>query len=118
MPVLEEVGPDNWQEYVEADCVKLLVVGMHDCDNCNRWAAELTDFLAGSGCEPYEDVRFGKVDLKQRGLTEFRKANDWLKDVHALPHNVLYRGGEIVKTWAGGGADRLTNRLSRILEAG
>ena len=116
MPELETVGPENWKGFTEAEPAAVLVIGKHDCDNCNRWSAELSEFLAGAQAEPFATVRFGKVDLKQRGLVEFRKATPWLKDVDVLPFNAIYGGGEPVKTFAGGGVDRLVNRLKRILE--
>jgi hypothetical protein len=51
--------------------------------------------------------------LDQRGLIEL-KANPWLAEVDVLPFNVIYVGGERVKTFAGGGLERLRNRLARI----
>ena len=115
MPEFETIGPDNWKDFVEAEPAAVLVIGKHDCDNCNRWSAELVEFLAGEGAAPFAGVRFGKVDLKQRGLIVFRKATPWLKDIDVLPTNVIYVNGESVKQFAGGGIERLTNRLKRIV---
>lgn len=115
MPELETIGPDNWKDFVEAAPASVVVLGKHDCDNCNRWAGELTEFLSGEGATPFAAVRFGKLDLKQRGLIEFRKATPWLKDVDVLPYNVIYVDGEPVKQFAGDGVARLTNRLKRVL---
>jgi hypothetical protein len=116
MPELLTIGPENWQMLLEAEPAALLVIGKHDCDNCNRWSAELTEFLGSDEAEPFAAVRFGKVDLKQRGLTDFRKANPWLRDVNVLPYNVIYVKGERKKEFAGGGVDRLVNRLKRVLD--
>ena len=117
MPELETIGPDNWKDFLESEPAAVLVIGKNDCDNCNRWSGELTEFLAGAEAEPFSSVRFGKIDLKQRGLVEFRKANEWLRDVDVLPFNAIYVGGESVKSFAGGGVERLVNRLKRILES-
>jgi hypothetical protein len=117
MPELETVGPENWKAFVESEPAAVLVIGKHDCDNCNRWSAELAEFLAGPDAEAFSAVRFGKIDLKQRGLVEFRKATPWLKDVDVLPFNAIYVGGEVVKSFAGDGPQRLVNRLNRVLES-
>jgi hypothetical protein len=115
MPELETIGPDNWKEFISAKPAAMLVIGKHDCDHCNSWAAELVEFLAGDEAASFAGVRFGKLDLKQRGLVEFRKATPWLKDLDVLPHNVIYIDGEPVKQFAGAGIDRMTNRLKRVL---
>jgi hypothetical protein len=52
--------------------------------------------------------------LDQRGLIEFKKENSWLAEVEVLPFNVLYSAGEKRKEYAGGGLDRLLNRLRKI----
>jgi hypothetical protein len=112
MAELQSVGPENWREFVTSPGTAVLVIGKNDCEACNAWGEELAGFLAGD--EEFGDVRFGKIDLKQRGLIEFKKENTWLAEIEALPHNVIYRDGEIVKQYAGSGIDRLSNRLRRL----
>jgi hypothetical protein len=118
MPEFETIGPDNWKDFVEAKPAAMLVIGKHDCDHCNSWSAELVEFLAGEGAAPFKEVRFGKIDLKQRGLIEFRKATPFLKDLDVLPYNVIYVNGEPAKQFAGAGVERMTNRLKRVLGEG
>jgi hypothetical protein len=49
----------------------------------------------------------------------FKRANPWLADLDVLPHTLIYRGGEKVAEFAGGGIGRLTARLERVrAEAG
>jgi hypothetical protein len=116
MPVLELIGGETWKDFIASEPASVLVLGKNDCENCNRWSAELTEFLAGADSADFEKIRFGKVDLKQRDLREFRLATPWLREVEVLPYNVIYVKGEPVKKFAGGGIDRLVNRLRRILE--
>ena len=108
---IEQLDRDTWKAFLEAPRA-VLVLGKTDCDNCSRWSAELDEFLAGD--EEFADVRFGKMMLDQRGLIEFKKANPWLAEIDVLPFNVLYADGEKRKTFAGGGLDRLLNRLRKI----
>lgn len=112
MAELQTVGPENWREFVTAPGTAVLVIGKNDCEACNSWGEELTRFLGDD--EEFGEVRFGKVDLKQRGLIDFKKENTWLAGLEALPHNVIYRDGEIVKQFSGSGMDRLANRLRRL----
>ena len=48
------------------------------------------------------------------GLVGFKRANPWLADLDVLPYTVIYRGGEKVAEFAGGGIGRLTARLERL----
>ena len=111
MANVEKIGPEEWEGFVKAEPASVLVLTKTDCAQCAGWSAELEAFEAPDG------VRIGKMDLKTPGLIAFKKANPWLKDVDVLPYNVLYVNGEPVKKWAGGGIDRLKNRLERVLEA-
>jgi hypothetical protein len=108
---LETVDGGNWKEFVAAPKA-VLVLGKTDCDNCASWSTELVRFLAED--TEFSDVRFGKMMLDQRGLIEFKKTNPWLAEVEVLPFNVLYTGGERRKSYAGGGIDRLVNRLRKL----
>ncbi|MCC6620567.1 MAG: hypothetical protein IT385_04895 [Deltaproteobacteria bacterium] len=112
---LEMIDGQTWREFVGSD-VAVLMLGKSDCEACARWTEELNAFLAS---EPgFAGVRFGKMLLDQRGLTDFKRDNGaWLKDVDVLPFNLIYRQGKIEKSFAGSGLDRLTNRLRNVLEA-
>jgi hypothetical protein len=94
----------------------VLVLGKSDCEACNAWSAELEGLLADPNRWPH--VRFGKILLDHRGLVSFKRANPWVADVEVLPFNLLYRGGEKVGEFAGGGADRLAARVERLLGDG
>lgn len=111
---LETLTPATWQEFLTAPRA-VLVLGKSDCDNCSRWAAELTEWL-GRG-DPWPDVRFGKLLLDTPGLVAFKRANPWVAELEMLPHTVIYKSGEIVKQFAGGGVERLEPRLQRAFQA-
>ena len=109
---LEVIDGSNWEEFVSAP-VAVLMLGKSDCPACKEWTEELTGLLADAGNWP--EVRFGKMLIDQRGLIGFKKANPWLAEVDTLPFNLIYKDGERLKSYAGGGGDRLGNRLRRIL---
>ncbi len=115
MSELENINRDNWREFVGSP-LAVLMLGKTDCPACNAWSDELTGLLAGE--HAWDRVRFGKLLLDQGGMAEFKKENgDWLKEIDDLPYNVIYFDGEKTKSWIGGGAERLTNRLKRFLES-
>jgi len=108
---VEALDSSNWREFLSSPKA-VLMLGKTDCENCARWSAELDEFLGRD--EEFGDVRFGKMMLDQRGLIEFKKENPWLAGVDVLPFNVLYTHGEKRKEFAGGGLERLLNRLRKI----
>ena len=112
MRELEILGPDTWRDFVAAP-LAVLVIGKSTCDACTQWSGELEEFLSSDDAG-HADVRFGKLLLDQRGLIEFKKEMEWLKDVTVLPFTVIFKDGEKVKDFAGSGIERLTNRLERV----
>jgi len=112
---LEKLQGDAWQELTQAP-VAVLMLGKSDCEACNTWTAELETLLAAD--DRFDGVRFGKILLDQPGQISFKKANPWISDLHELPYNVIFVNGERVKSWAGGGADRLVTRLERARSGG
>src|SRR5690554_2846244 len=113
MAEIQLLGPDTWREFIESPRVAHLVIGKNDCVSCNAWDEELREFLAGE--HGFENVRFGKIDLKTRGLIEFKRENQWIAELDTLPFNVIYKDGKRERDFAGLGVDRLTNRLKRVL---
>jgi len=111
MSRLEVLDRETWEGVVNAP-VAYVMLGKTDCPACNEWTAELESFLATDG--EFGSVRFGKVLLDTPGLGAFKKANPWIADAHDLPYNALLQEGRVVKTWIGGGTERLTNRLRRV----
>ena len=109
---LQILTGQDWQDFVAAPAA-VLILGKSDCAHCNEWSAELGEALEASSFHP--DVRFGKLLLDQPGLISFKRANPWIADLDVLPYNLIYRDGESLKEWAGGGLERLNNRLNRIL---
>jgi hypothetical protein len=103
---------DTWEEFLQSP-LAVLVLAKTDCEHCTRWSEELTAFLAAD--EGYPGVRFGKLYLDKPGLFTFKKAHPWIAEVDVLPFTAIFKAGERVKTFAGGGIDRLTARLSGIL---
>lgn len=113
MTPLETIDGQNWRDFTGAG-VFVLLLGKSDCEACARWTEELTGYLSSE--HPFRGVRFGKMLLDQKGLTDFKRENGaWLKDVDVLPFNVVYRDGQIVKSFAGSGIERLTNRLQNVV---
>jgi hypothetical protein len=108
---IETIDRSNWKTFVEAP-LAVLMLAKTTCAHCAQWTEELASFLEDD--RTYADVRFGKLYLDQPGLVEFKRDNPWLAEVDDLPTNVLYRRGERVKTWAGGGLERLRGRLDGV----
>jgi len=111
MSRIEKLDGKNWQEFVAAETA-VLILAKTTCENCARWADELDASLADEAA--FAGVRFGKLYLDTPGLISFKKANPWIAEVDVLPFNVIYGGGEQLKTFAGGGIGRLRNRLERL----
>jgi hypothetical protein len=105
---LEAIDGTNWRDFV-ASPKAVLMLGKSDCDACGQWTVELERFLETD--QEWKDVRFGKMLLDQRGLIDFKKANTWLAELDELPFNQIYVNGERSKSFAGGGVERLVNRL-------
>jgi hypothetical protein len=114
MSRLEKLDGDTWRDFLAAP-VAVLVLGKTTCPVCQEYGAELEEFLAGDTRWP--NVRFGKILLDERGLTDFKRASPWLADVDALPFTQIYRNGERWKDFAGGGVDRLRSRLETLPQA-
>lgn len=105
---LEHLGPKDWEEFLSAP-IAMLMLGKNDCAACKTWTAELEEFAIPEG------VRVGKILLDTPGLGRFKIAHDWVSGVDVLPFNVLFVNGEMKKQWAGGGLERMQNRLNRFL---
>ena len=108
---LEAVDNKNWREFVAAP-KSVLMLGKSDCAACAEWTAELEQFLATD--EEWKDVRFGKMLLDKPGLIDFKRANPWIAELDVLPFNQIYLSGERSKSFAGGGVERLVNRLRNL----
>jgi hypothetical protein len=111
MSRLEPVGPGEWREFISAP-LAVLMLGKSDCDACAGWTTELEGFLADD--QEWQGVRFGKMLLDKGGLFEFKKENPWLAELDVLPFTQIYSEGERLKGFAGGGIERLVNRLRSI----
>ena len=112
MSRVEVLDPSTLDDFLAAD-IAVLILAKTTCTNCAKWSEELEAKLAEE--DPFPQVRFGKLYLDKPGLIKFKKANPWITEVDVLPFNVLYAAGEQKKSYAGGGFDRLRNRLNRIL---
>lgn len=111
MAELKDITPAELDAFL-AQPKALLMLGKTDCAACAEWTAELNGFLADDA--EFSDVVFGKLILNQGRLGAWKKANPWLAEVDVLPYNVIYVDGEPVKRWAGGGLERMQNRLRRV----
>ncbi|MCB9558423.1 MAG: hypothetical protein H6707_20070 [Deltaproteobacteria bacterium] len=108
---LRTLDGESWAAHLAAP-LAVLVLGKSDCAACSSWTEELAAFLESDAA--FGEVAFGKLLLDQRGLTSFKRENPWLAEVDALPFNVIYKAGQRVKSYAGGGIERLTGRLESL----
>jgi hypothetical protein len=111
---LETVDGAGWEAFL-ASPWSVLMLGKSDCEHCREFTEELHAFLADAGA--YPDVRFGKMLLDRGGLAGFKRANPWLAEADVLPYTLIYRNGDKVAEFAGGGIDRLQSRLQRLRAA-
>ena len=111
---LEMLDGESWRAFIGSEAA-FVMLGKSDCEPCKAWTAEISGFLGSEAVAAHPRVRFGKLLLDSRGLTEFKREHQtWLKDLEELPFNLLYVGGELRKSWPGGGLDRLQNRLAGL----
>jgi hypothetical protein len=111
MDRLQMIDGSNWEGFMKAPW-SVLMLGTSDCEHCAEYTEEWHAFLAAD--RDYADVRFGKMLLDRGGLATFKRANPWLAGVDVLPYTLIYRGGEKVAEFAGGGISRLEARLQRL----
>ena len=112
---LETIDGANWETFLAAPWA-VLMLGKSDCDHCHEFTEELHGYLGGR--EAPADVRFGKMLLDRGGLAAFKRANPWLAEVDVLPYTLIYRDGEKLSEFAGGGIGRLQARLERLRAEG
>jgi len=110
---LEMITGENWEDFVNAPCA-VLMLAKSDCEACQAWTQDLRDFLSVDS--PWPKVRFGKMLLDKPGLGRFKRQNAWLSEVHDLPFSVIYQKGERIKSFVGGGRERLENRLIQLIQ--
>ena len=110
---LEQIDGGNWKDFLQAP-VAVLMLGKSDCAACAAWTEELTAFLAGD--TEFPTVRFGKMLLDKGGLVSFKRAHPWIAELDVLPFNQMFVAGERSKSFAGGGVDRLVNRLRQLVQ--
>ena len=111
MERLEQIDGRNWEDFLRAP-VAVLVLGKSDCPACAAWTDELTGFLETD--REWTHVRFGKMLLDKGGLIGFKRAHPWIAELDVLPFNQIFVAGERGKSFAGGGIERLVNRLRQI----
>ena len=88
------------------------MLGKSDCEACAAWTAELERFLAVDG--DWTHVRFGKMLLDHGGLVSFKRTHTWVAELDVLPFTQIFVNGERSKSFAGGGIERLLNRLRQV----
>ena len=106
---VELLTKDNWQDFLK-EPKAVLMLGKTTCEACKEWTADLKDWS-----DSPEGIRFGKINLDEPGWGRFKLQQKWVSEVDVLPFNAIYIDGENKKSWAGGGLDRLSNRLNRFL---
>ena len=113
MSKLEHLDGTNVADFLAAPAA-VLMLGKSDCDACAAWTEELEQFLASD--QDWTNVRFGKILLDKPGLVDFKRSNSWIAELEVLPFNQIYVKGERSKSFAGGGVERLVNRLRSLSE--
>jgi hypothetical protein len=111
MDRLQTIDGGNWESFLRSPWA-VLMLGKTDCEHCIAYTGELQEYLADP--DAAAEVGFGKMLLDRGGLASFKRANPWLADVDVLPYTLIYRGGEKVSEFAGGGIARLRARLDRL----
>src|SRR5262245_43709769 len=111
MSRLEQVDGQGWRDFVAAP-LAVLMLGKSDCPACATWTKELEEFLATDS--EWQGVRFGKVLLDKGGLIDFKRSNPWIAELDVLPFTQIWVRGERSKGFAGGGVERLVNRLRSV----
>ena len=106
---VELLTKDNWQDFLK-EPKAVLMLGKTTCEVCKEWTADLKEWS-----DSPEGIRFGKINLDEPGWGRFKLQEKWVSEVDVLPFNAIYIDGENKKSWAGGGLDRLSNRLNRFL---
>ena len=106
---VELLTKDNWQDFLK-EPIAVLMLGKTTCEACKEWTADLKEWS-----DSPEGIRFGKINLDEPGWGRFKLQEKWVSEVDVLPFNAIYIDGENKKSWAGGGLDRLSNRLNRFL---
>lgn len=106
---VELLTKDNWQDFLK-EPKAVLMLGKTTCEACKEWTADLKEWS-----DSPEGIRFGKINLDEPGWGRFKLQEKWVSEVDVLPFNAIYIDGENKKSWAGGGLDRLSNRLNRFI---
>lgn len=109
MADVELLTKDNWQEFLK-EPKAVLMLGKTTCQACKEWTSELEEWN-----DSPDGIRFGKINLDEPGWGRFKLQEKWVSEVDVLPFNAIYIEGENKKSWAGGGLDRLSNRLNRFI---
>tara|TARA_B100001250_G_scaffold125320_1_gene106570 strand:- start:1968 stop:2285 length:318 start_codon:yes stop_codon:yes gene_type:complete len=99
---------EDWEDFLLSPSA-LLILGKNGCDACEKWSDKLQSF------EPPAGMQIGKLLLDTPGLGRFKLSQPWVADVDILPFNVIFIDGEIKKSWAGGGLERLKSNLDRYV---
>ncbi len=110
MGSLQILNSENLAEFLDLPSY-VLVLSKSDCVACGQWQTEIEAAFAD---ESLPEIAIGKLNLDQQGLSDFKRNNKWLKDVNDLPFNAIFKDGELKKSYAGAGLDRLMNRLKRL----
>jgi len=106
--LMEILNQSNWEEFLSSP-ISVLILSKTDCQSCDTWFLELETY------ELPENIRLGKLQLDSPGLGRFKMTNDWVANIDILPFNAIYVDGKVKMQWAGGGIDRLQNRLNQFM---
>lgn len=110
---LTAVNDANIRELLAAPRA-VLVIGKSDCGHCIAYEREILELQAKG---ELDDVAFGKLLLDAPGSPRFKKENPWLGTLKALPHTLLFVGGEHVENFAASKGTYLVERVEAVMTA-
>ena len=108
MSEISIITNNNWTDFLQSE-ISVLILERDSCTNCKEWSKEIH-----SSNFP-KMIKFGKLNLDKPGLGRIKIAHPWIAEVDFLPYNAIFVNGEMKKHWAGGGINRLQNRLDQFM---
>jgi len=104
--MMVEAWADSGWAVLERAEPTLLVLGRPTCDDCRAWHDELATYTS-----TVAGFRAIELDLRSTEGAAFKAAQPWTEHIDWVPFNVLYRAGQPVEEWTGGGLKRLDEAL-------
>jgi hypothetical protein len=104
---LVQVMDSNLSEFMAAEWT-ILILTKTDCGACATFQAQIETLLEQG---KLAGITLGKMVLNQPGLTNFKRTNPWLIDIHFLPYTLLYHKGQQLDNFAASKGSYLLERI-------